>query len=683
MDNEDLLSYKLHLVLRFIDENQEGSDGDGGNCIMVEPDVNSEREVLVKPNLEAWKLVQQQLVLLLHAHKCSQLEKEVLNKAPCSLSHCATMKAVLEHMITCDQGRRCNYAHCVSSRHIIAHWKNCAREDCPVCKPLRNFSVSSNSSNALDDFLSNPTTNACTSLYSSIFSTQPMNQSEMSSSGVPPILALNNIEPGKEMMEMETMRPMVTNFEPMQMQQQQQNNPSQMNPYERLQFQQPNQDQMMQQQQQQGPGFMMGQPNQQGDNFMPGQPYANNQMVSGQQGASIQQMNQGMRPTGQMLQSTTNQQQQNMPQMQQMNNMTPQARNNSNEPMQKILARFKAASTKEERTKVMNDLKKTPHLFAAFLKVTQKQSNQGNVQAQMSQAQVNEMMSQNLQMQPWSQQPVRQQSPFQPTGQMPGGDLQSHPYQQQQGNLQQIQQMNNTTPQCRDNDQLQQILTHFKAATTREERIEVMNGLKRMVARYKAAATKEERTQIMNELKRTPHLFAAFLKANQTQCNVQAYMGAQMMQHQQGPDSIMDQPNQQGGSFMLGQPSQMVPGQQGASIQHMNQCMQPIGQMPGGDLQSYPYQQQQGNLQQIQQMNNITPQNRNEPAQRLMARFKAATTKEERTQIMDELKRAPHLFAAFLKMTQCNVKQLNEMPFQNPQMQPSFGATDRQQSPFQ
>ena len=156
-----------------------------------------------------------------------------------------------------------------------------------------------------------------------------------------------------------------------QQQQQQQSNPSQMNPppYGRHQFQQPNQAQMMQQQQQ-GQGSMMGQPNQQGGNFMPGQSYANNQMMPGQQGANIQQMNQGMRPTGQMLQSTNYQQQPNMPQMQQMNNMTPQARNNSNEPMQKILARFKAASTKEERTKVMNDLKKTPHLFAAFLKVT-------------------------------------------------------------------------------------------------------------------------------------------------------------------------------------------------------------------------------------------------------------------------------------------------------------------------
>ena len=92
-------------------------------------------------------------------------------------------------------------------------------------------------------------------------------------------------------------------------------------------------------------------------------------MMHGQQDAGTQ----GMRPTGQMpgcvLHLGPNQQQQGMPQqMQQMNNMTPHARNN--DQIQKILARFKAATTKEERTIVMNELKKTPHLFAAFLKAT-------------------------------------------------------------------------------------------------------------------------------------------------------------------------------------------------------------------------------------------------------------------------------------------------------------------------
>ena len=67
------------------------------------------------------------------------------------------MKDVLQHMTSCNSGRTCNCelvprgkqaygnsnpdAHCASSRQIIAHWKNCNKEDCPVCKPLKNIQV--------------------------------------------------------------------------------------------------------------------------------------------------------------------------------------------------------------------------------------------------------------------------------------------------------------------------------------------------------------------------------------------------------------------------------------------------------------------------------------------------------------------------------------------------------------
>ena len=33
-------------------------------------------------------------------------------------------------------------AHCTSSRQIITHWKNCSRDDCRVCSPLKNVSPS-------------------------------------------------------------------------------------------------------------------------------------------------------------------------------------------------------------------------------------------------------------------------------------------------------------------------------------------------------------------------------------------------------------------------------------------------------------------------------------------------------------------------------------------------------------
>ncbi|GFS74700.1 e1A binding protein p300 a [Nephila pilipes] len=105
------------------------SSAPGGELEVAESEVRDGEKI---------KLIQMQLVLLIHAYICrknvNQSDGEVHQ---CSVPLCSTLKLVLNHITICQAGKSCTVNHCSSSREILAHWRNCRLGMCRMCSPLK------------------------------------------------------------------------------------------------------------------------------------------------------------------------------------------------------------------------------------------------------------------------------------------------------------------------------------------------------------------------------------------------------------------------------------------------------------------------------------------------------------------------------------------------------------------
>jgi hypothetical protein len=84
----------------------------------------------------AIKEFQSRLVLLNHAAICPFSNRLPVPKPCRGYTSCYEMVQLLKHVNSCEL-RECPIQHCVSTRFLLAHNKGCVKDECIVCKPLK------------------------------------------------------------------------------------------------------------------------------------------------------------------------------------------------------------------------------------------------------------------------------------------------------------------------------------------------------------------------------------------------------------------------------------------------------------------------------------------------------------------------------------------------------------------
>ncbi|XP_077130238.1 uncharacterized protein LOC143785352 isoform X1 [Ranitomeya variabilis] len=77
------------------------------------------------------------LFLIYHAWNCNhrQTTAGIYN---CDLPECRTMRAVLQHMESCEDGSTCQFSNCRYVSFTFTHYMICLRHDCEICWPVRS-----------------------------------------------------------------------------------------------------------------------------------------------------------------------------------------------------------------------------------------------------------------------------------------------------------------------------------------------------------------------------------------------------------------------------------------------------------------------------------------------------------------------------------------------------------------